>query len=68
MEETVTALQAAWPIGTRVRLNALDGVQAPAPGTCGTITGVDDNGQVHVVWDTGSTLALLDGIDTWERI
>lgn len=68
MEETITALQMAWPIGTRVRLIVMDDVQAPRPGTCGTVTGVDDIGQVHVVWDTGSTLALLDGIDTWERI
>lgn len=68
MEEMVTALQAAWPIGTRACLIAMDGAEVPAPGTCGTVTGVDDIGQIHVVWDTGSTLALLDGIDTWERI
>lgn len=68
MEETVTALQRVWPIGTRVRLVAMDDAEAPSPGTCGTVTGVDDIGQIHVVWDTGSTLALLDGIDTWEQI
>ena len=32
-------------------------------GDKGTITGVDDIGQIHVNWDKGSTLALVYGED-----
>ena len=32
-------------------------------GDKGTITGVDDIGQIHVNWDNGSTLALVYGED-----
>ena len=49
--------------GARVTLSYMDDVQSPPPGTRGTITHVDDAGQIHVKWDNGSSLALIPGED-----
>ncbi len=37
-------------------------------GDLGTITSVDDIGQIHVIWDKGSTLALHHEEDDFEFI
>ena len=41
---------------------------APPYGTIGKVTKVDDIGTIHVLWETGSTLGLIDGIDQFEVI
>lgn len=56
--------------GRRVRLISMID---PYPGKLchgseGTITGIDDIGQIHVNWDCGSTLALEPGFDRFEVI
>jgi hypothetical protein len=39
----------------------------PVPdGMEGTITGIDDIGQIQVQWDNGSTLSVIDDIDDFE--
>ena len=45
----------------------LDPYPVPA-GTQGTIEYVDDINQIHVKWDNGSSLALVDGIDLYHSI
>ena len=35
------------------------------PGECGTIRFVDDEGTLHVDWDTGSRLGLVPDEDRW---
>lgn len=37
-------------------------------GDKGTVDFVDDIGQLHVKWDSGSTLALIPGVDIWKLI
>lgn len=37
-------------------------------GDMGTLDFVDDIGNIHVKWDNGSSLALIDGIDEYEII
>lgn len=54
--------------GMRVRLISMDDLQAPPPGTEGTVRYVDDVGTIHVRWDTGSGLGLIYGEDTFEVI
>ncbi len=56
-------LRAAYPKGARVELLSMEDKAAPAPGTLGTVTGVDDTGSILVDWDNGSSLNVLFGID-----
>ena len=46
-------------IGDKVRLVSMDDFQAPPEGTLGTVTHIDDMGQIHVNWENGSTLAVV---------
>lgn len=64
---TIAEARAAYPAGTRVRLIAMNDPQAPTPGTEGTVRLVDGIGDIHVAWDTGSSLALIPGVDEFER-
>lgn len=64
----ISELKIAYPIGTRIRLVHMDDVQAPPSGTIGTIMFVDDMGQIHVHWSTGSTLALIPDVDEFEFV
>lgn len=41
-----------------------DNVTVP-PGTKGTVDYIDGANQIHVKWDNGCRLALLDGADEW---
>jgi hypothetical protein len=34
----------------------------------GTVNSVDDAGQIHVSWENGSTLALIEGVDAFKII
>lgn len=44
--------------GTRIELSVMAGESHMPSGLKGTVTGVDDMGQVHINWDNGSSLAL----------
>ena len=51
-----------------VELISMEDVQAPFPGTIGEVQGVDDTGQILVHWQTGSSLNLLPGIDSFRIV
>lgn len=57
-----------YPIGTKVVLHHMDDPQAPPSGTTGEVIFVDDIGTIHVRWETGSSLGLIYGIDSFSRI
>ena len=57
-----------YPVGTVVELTSMEDVQAPPSGTCGEVQGVDDAGQILVHWQTGSSLNLLPGIDSFRIV
>lgn len=61
-------LRETYPTGTRVELVLMDDVQAPPPGTKGTVYGVDDMGSILVHWDNGSGLNVVYGIDLCRKI
>lgn len=55
-------------LGKTIILNKMNDPYAPPAGTKGTCTFVDDMGQVHMKWETGSTLALVHGLDDFDVI
>ena len=59
----VDSVRKSFPKGSRVRLVKMEDVQAPPPGTMGTVTGVDDMATIHVAWDNGSSLGVVYGED-----
>lgn len=64
----IAEIKETYPVGTKVRLLYMDDCQAPPVGTCGTVTAVDDVGDIHVKWDNGSGLALIPEADKFEVI
>ena len=64
----IKRIKEQYPAGTKVELISMDDTQAPPPGTKGTVECVDDAGQVHVRWETGSGLALIPGVDSFKKI
>ena len=66
--EEVKRVRERFPKGTRVRLNCMDDISAPAPGTEGTVQLVDDIGTIHVKWDNGSCLGVALGVDSCTKI
>lgn len=50
--------------GTRLQLLRMNQDPHPVPtGTCGTVSYIDDAGQIHMKWDNGSRLALIPNVD-----
>ena len=63
--EQIAALRERYPRGTKVELLAMDDPQAPPMGTMGEVIGVDDAEQLLVRWETGSSLSLIPGVDSF---
>ena len=66
--EQIAALRQKYPKGTMVELISMEDMQAPPPHTLGEVQGVDDAGQILVHWQTGSSLNLLPGIDSFRIV
>lgn len=67
----IQALRKKYRPGTRIKLLNMDDRQAPPPGTEGEVIAVDDIGDILMKWDTGSSLNLIPGEDSFvvtERI
>ena len=64
----IAALQRQYPGGTKVELLGMDDPQALPMGTMGEILGVDDAGQLLVRWETGSSLSLIPGVDSFRIV
>lgn len=61
-------LEFLYPVGTKVRLISMNDTQAPPYGTCGRVDYIDNIGQIHVRWETGSSLALVPGWDKFTKV
>lgn len=54
-------------IGKRIKLIKMNDDPYPVePGTMGTVKFIDDNGQIHVNWDNGRTLAIIPRVDEYQ--
>ena len=61
----VERLRRTYPSGVKVELLEMDDPQAPQTGTLGEVIAVDDAGQIIVRWQTGSSLSLIPGVDSF---
>ena len=57
-----------YPPGTRLELISMDGPQAIPPGSRGTVDHVDDMGTIHMRWDSGRSLGLVPGEDSFRKL
>ena len=67
-EKELKLLRETYKEGDKVELVHMDDMQAPPPGTKGTVRCVDDTGTIHVNWETGSSLGVLYGADSCRKI
>lgn len=66
--EYVEKIRRQYPIGTRLVLDAMSDTQAPEPGTQATVTYVDDMGDIGCAWDSGGSLKLIVGEDSFHKV
>ena len=58
-----------YPVGTRIELINMTDPYAPVPpGTRGTVSYVDDIGQIGMKWDNGRSLSLVPGEDSYRKL
>ena len=64
-QERLESMRKRYPPGTEVTLNSMENESQMPPGLKGTVDMVDDTGQIHVIWENGSSLALIPGVDSF---
>lgn len=63
----VEAIRKAYPIGSKIQLDYMDEDRMP-PGLKGIVKSIDDQGQLHMIWENGRSLALVPGEDEFHMI
>lgn len=64
----VEKLREMYPEGTKIILQEMQGESQMSYGLKGTVTHVDDAGQIHMRWENGSSLALNVEVDSFKKI
>ena len=67
-DEELEKLRAKYPKGTKIRLIHMNDPQPVPSGTIGEVALVDDCGNIHMIWQNGRSLALIEGVDDFEVI
>ena len=67
-KEQLQNLRRQYPVGTRIEVIRMDDPAAPPLGTRGTVTGVDDIGDIIVGWDNGSSLNVVFTVDQVRKV
>lgn len=67
-EKEVERIKKAYPSGTRIKLNYMSDDCGIYGGTLGIVDFVDDAGQIHMIWDNGRTIALIENEDSFEIV
>lgn len=64
----VEKLREMYPEGTKIILQEMQGESQMPYGLKGTVTFVDDAGQIHMRWENRSSLALDVEVDTFQKV
>ncbi len=64
----VEKLREMYPEGTKIILQEMQGESQMPYGLKGTVTHVDDAGQIHMRWENRSNLALDVEVDTFQKV
>ena len=68
-EDKLNKIKEKYPIGTKLKmLKDMDDKYPILAGTIGTIDYIDSEGQLHMIWGNGRTLALVPEIDEFEIV
>ena len=67
-ENELEMLRAKYPKGTKIRLIHMNDPQPVPSGTIGEVALIDDAGNIHMNWQNGRSLAIIEGIDDFEII
>ena len=67
-ENELEMLRAKYPKGTRICLIHMNDPQPVPSGTIGEVALIDDAGNIHMIWQNGRSLAIIEGIDDFEII
>ncbi len=54
--------------GTKIKLIKMYDIQAVPPNTIGIVDHIDDIGTIHINWENGSSLGLIEDKDEFEII
>ena len=65
-QKQVEQLRKQYPEGTRLCLDFMDETGMPS-GLQGTVSFIDDAGQIHMHWENGRSLALIPSEDSFHR-
>lgn len=64
--DEIKQIKLKYPRNTKIKLIKMYDLQAPEQNTIGYVKYVDDIGQIHIRWETGSSISLIEGIDEFE--
>ena len=67
-QKELEQLRQQYPKGTRLQLISMEDPHGVPEGTVGEVDFIDDAGQIHMKWETGSSLALIPEVDKFIRI
>lgn len=67
-KQQLEELRAKYPTGTKIILHHMNDPYPVPTGTIGKVQFVDDGGNIHVLWSNGSTLAVIEGVDSFSIV
>ena len=67
-KEQLEALRRKYPAGTKIIPHRMNDPYPVPPGTVGEVQYVDDGGNIHMVWQNGRTLSLIEGVDDFSKV
>ena len=67
-EKELDRIRREYPVGTIIELISMSDKFAPPKGTLGEIIGVDDLGDLEMLWSTGSSLKVILSEDRIRKV